>query len=134
MEKMKEQLVKTQIEAFNNSIKNTQDVFNKCFKAQKKQNVKYILKDSLNTYISMHNTEDEVFDKLHEFSKKFKSSFSTFGAAFDFDTGEARPTYEDNAVFDIPKEMQQEYGGEEYIKFYFFKFDLNENKVIELYK
>ena len=131
---MKEQLVKTQIEAFNNSIKNTQDVFNKCFKKQKTQNEKYILKDSLNTHISMHNTEDEVHEKLQEFSKKFKSSFSTFGAAFDFDTGEARPTYEDNAVFDIPKEMQQEYGGEEYIKFYFFKFDLNENKVIELYK
>jgi len=30
--------------------------------------------------------------------------------------------------------MQQEYGGEKYIKFYFFKFDLNENKAIELYK
>jgi len=134
MEKMKEELVKTQIEAFNNSIKNTQDVFNKCFKTQKTQNEKYILKDSLNTHISMHNTEDEVHEKLQEFSKKFKSSFSTFGAAFDFDTGEARPTYEDNAVFDIPKEMQQEYGGEKYIKFYFFKFDLNENKVIELYK
>ena len=137
MEKMKEELVKTQIEAFNNSIKNTQDVFNKCFKTQKTQkiqNEKYILKDSLNTHISMHNTEDEVHEKLQEFSKKFKSSFSTFGAAFDFDTGEARPTYEDNAVFDIPKEIQQEYGGEEYIKFYFFKFDLNENKLIELYK
>lgn len=134
MEKMKEELVKTQIEAFNNSIKNTQDVFNKCFKTQKTQNEKYILKDSLNTHISMHNTEDEVHEKLQEFSKKFKSSFSTFGAAFDFDTGEARPTYEDNAVFDIPKEMQQKYGGEKYIKFYFFKFDLNENKVIELYK
>ena len=133
MEKMKEELVKTQIEAFNNSIKNTQDVFNKCFKTQKTQNEKYILKDSLNTHISMHNTEDEVHEKLQEFSKKFKSSFSTFGAAFDFDTGEARPTYEDNAVFDIPKEMQQKYGGEKYIKFYFFKFDLNENKVIELY-
>lgn len=103
-------------------------------KTQKIQNEKYILKDSLNTHISMHNTEDEVHEKLQEFSKKFKSSFSTFGAAFDLDTGEVRPTYEDNAVFDIPKEMQQEYGEEKYIKFYFFKFDLNENKVIELYK
>ena len=135
-EKMKEELVKTQIEAFNNSIKNTEDVFNKCFKTQKTQktqNEKYILKDNLNTHISMYNTEDEVHEKLQEFSKKFKSSFSTFGAAFDFDTGEARPTYEDNAVFDIPKEMQQEYGGEKYIKFYFFKFYLKTNERIALY-
>ena len=116
------------------TLNSTEDVFNKCFKVPKKQNVKYILKDSLNTHISMHNTEDEVFDKLHEFSKKFKDSFSTFGASFDFDTGEAKPTYEDNAVFTIPEEMQQGYGGEKYIKFYFFKFDLNENKIISLYK
>ena len=111
MEKMKEELVKT----------------------QKKQNEKYILKDSLNTYISMHNTEGEVFDKLHEFSKKFKDSFSTFGAAFDFDTGGAKPTYEDSAVFTIPKELKKEYKNEEYITFYFFKFDLKTNTRISLY-
>ena len=129
MEKMKKELVKMQIEAFNNSLHSTEDVLNKCFKTQKKQNVKYILKDSLNTYISMHDTEDEVYEKLQEFSKTFKDTFSTFGERLD-----GSPTFEDNALFAIPKEMQQNYGGEQYIKFYFFKFDLNENKVIELYK
>ena len=114
-EKIKKELVKTQIEAFNNSIKNT-------------QNQKYILKDSLNTHISMYNTEDEVFDKLHEFSKKFKDGFSTFGAGFD-----DKPTYEDNAVFAIPEELKKQYKNQEYITFYFFKFDLKTNKRISLY-
>lgn len=123
-EKMKEELVKTQIEAFNNSIKNTQDVFNKCFKTQ---NEKYILKDSLNTHISMHNTEDEVFEKLQEFSKKFKDTFSTIGGHPN------RPSYEDNAVFGIPQELKERYNNKEYITFYFFKFDLKTNERIALY-
>ncbi len=93
---------------------------------------KYILKDDLNTYISMHNTEDEVFDKLHEFSKKFNDTFSTFGACFD-SFGEEKPTYEDNAVFAIPQELKKQYKNKEYIKFYFFKFDLKTNKRISLY-
>ena len=129
-EKMKEELVKTQIEAFNNSIKNTEDVFNKCFKTQKTQktqNEKYILKDSLNTYISMHNTEDEVYEKLQEFSKKFKDSFSIIGGH------PSRPSYEDNAVFEIPQELKKRYKNKEYITFYFFKFDLKTNERIALY-
>ena len=129
-EKMKEELVKTQIEAFNNSIKNTEDVFNKCFKTQKTQktqNEKYILKDSLNTHISMHNTEDEVHEKLHEFSKKFNDSFSTIGGH------PSRPSYEDNAVFEIPQELKKRYNNKEYITFYFFKFDLKTNERIALY-
>tara|TARA_B100001758_G_C18415922_1_gene619664 strand:- start:1265 stop:1687 length:423 start_codon:yes stop_codon:yes gene_type:complete len=130
-EKMKEELVKTQIEAFNNSIKNTEDVFNKCFKTQKTQktqNEKYILKDSLNTYISMHNTEDEVYEKLQEFSKKFKDSFSTFGGHID-----GRPMYEDSAVYTIPEELKRQYNNKEYITFYFFKFDLKTNERVALY-
>tara|TARA_R100001163_G_C5067712_1_gene207060 strand:+ start:3587 stop:4000 length:414 start_codon:yes stop_codon:yes gene_type:complete len=127
-EKMKQEFVKTQIEAYNNSIKNTQDVFNKCFKAEKKQNEKYILKDSLNTYISMHNTEDEVYEKLQEFSEKFKDSFSTFGGHID-----GKPMYEDSAVFTIPEELKKYYSNKEYITFYFFKFDLKTNKRIPLY-
>jgi len=93
---------------------------------------KYILKDNLNTYISMHNTEDEVYDKLQEFSEKFKDRFSTFGAALDF-LGSTKPTYEDNAVFTIPEELKKEYSNKEYITFYFFKFDLKTNKRISLY-
>jgi len=104
-EKMKEELVKKQIEEFNNYIKNTDDVFDKCFKTQKTQNEKYILKDSLNTHISMHNTEDEVHEKLQEFSKKFKSSFSIVGGHPD------KPSYEDNAVFEIPQELKRQYKG-----------------------
>ena len=127
-EKMKEELVKTQIESFNNSIKNTQDVFNKCFKTQKKQNEKYILKDSLNTYISMHDTEDEVYEKLQEFSKKFNDTFSTWGGHID-----GKPMYEDSAVFTIPEELKKRYKNKEYITFYFFKFDLKTNKRIALY-
>ena len=129
-EKMKEELVKTQIEAFNNSIKNTEDVFNKCFKTQKTQktqNEKYILKDSLNTHISMHDTEDEVHEKLHEFSKKFNDSFSIIGGH------PSRPSYEDNAVFEIPQELKKRYNNKEYITFYFFKFDLKTNERIALY-
>jgi len=129
-EKMKEELVKTQIEAFNNSIKNTEDVFNKCFKTQKTQktqNEKYILKDNLNTHISMHDTEDEVHEKLQEFSKKFKDSFSIIGGHPN------RPSYEDNAVFGIPQELKERYNNKEYITFYFFKFDLKTNERIALY-
>ena len=127
IEKMKEELVKTQIEEFNNYIKNTDDVFDKCFKTQKTQNEKYILKDSLNTHISMHNTEDEVHEKLQEFSKKFKSSFSIVGGHPD------KPSYEDNAVFEIPQELKRQYKGREYVTFYFFKFDLKTNERIALY-
>ena len=126
-EKMKEELVKKQIEEFNNYIKNTDDVFDKCFKTQKTQNEKYILKDSLNTHISMHNTEDEVHEKLQEFSKKFKSSFSIVGGHPD------KPSYEDNAVFEIPQELKRQYKGREYVTFYFFKFDLKTNERIALY-
>lgn len=57
MNNLKDDLVKLQIDAFNLSVKRTE---------------KYVLKDSLNTYISMHDTEDEVFDKLQEFSKNLK--------------------------------------------------------------
>lgn len=94
---------------------------------------KYILKDSLNTYISIHNTEEEVFDKLQAFSKKFNDTFSTFGANFDYDTGESIPSYEDSAVFTIPEELKKQYHNKEYITFYFFKFDLKTNKRISLY-
>ena len=94
---------------------------------------KYILKDSLNTYISIHDTENEVFDKLQEFSKKFKDTFSTFGANFDYDTGESIPSYEDSAVFTIPKELKKQYNNKEYITFYFFKFNLKTNKRISIY-
>jgi|TARA_R100000081_G_C4753161_1_gene135556 hypothetical protein len=98
-----------------------------------KTNFKYILKDSHNTYISIHNTEDEVFSKLHEFSKKFKDSFSTFGPRFDYRTGEDLPTFEDSALFTIPQEMRKEYNDDKYITFYFFKFDLDTNEIIDLY-
>ena len=118
MNNLKDDLVKLHIDAFNLSVKRTE---------------KYVLKDSLNTYISMHDTEDEVFDKLQEFSKKFKDTFSTFGAAFDYDTGKARPTYEDSAVFTIPEELKEQYNNQKYITFYFFKFDLKTNKRISLY-
>ncbi len=94
---------------------------------------KYILKDSLNTHISIHNKEDEVHEKLQEFSKKFKDTFSTFGANFDYDTGEIIPSYEDSTVFTIPEELKKQYYNKEYITFYFFKFDLKTNKRISLY-
>lgn len=93
---------------------------------------KYILKDNLNTYISIHNTEDEVFDKLQQFSKKFKDGFSTFGARLDA-FGDSQETLEDNAVFTIPRELKKQYNNQEYITFYFFKFDLKTNKRISLY-
>lgn len=91
-------------------------------------NFKYILKDSHNTCISMHNTEDEVYSKLHEFSKKFNDTFSTFGGSLD-----GSPMYEDSAVFTIPDEMKKHYNNNQYIKFYFFKFDLNNNEMVNLY-
>lgn len=91
-------------------------------------NFKYILKDSHNTYISIHNTEDEVYSKLHKFSKEFKDTFSTFGERLD-----GSPTYEDSAVFTIPEEMRKEYNNDKYITFYFFRFDLDTNERIDLY-
>tara|TARA_R110001606_G_scaffold202001_1_gene350016 strand:+ start:90 stop:377 length:288 start_codon:yes stop_codon:yes gene_type:complete len=94
----------------------------------KTENTKYILKDSFNTYISIHDTQNEVFDKLNEFSEKFKDSYSTFGSGFD-----DKPTLEDNAVFTIPEELKEQYKNEEYITFYFFKFDLKTNKRISIY-
>ena len=96
--------------------------------------IKYILKDNFNTYISMHDTEKEVFEKLQEFSEKFKDTFSTFGANYNYETGDIIPTYEDSAVFSIPEELKKEYNSQEYITFYFFKFDLQKNKLIDLYK
>jgi len=89
---------------------------------------KYILKDSLNTYISIHDTENEVFEKLQEFSKKFKDTFSTFGGSLD-----GSPMYEDSAVYTIPEELKRHYNNKEYITFYFFKFDLKTNKRISIY-
>tara|TARA_R110002096_G_scaffold279954_1_gene474190 strand:+ start:45 stop:332 length:288 start_codon:yes stop_codon:yes gene_type:complete len=89
--------------------------------------IKYILKDNFNTYISMHDTEKEVFEKLQEFSKKFKDTFSTFGAINE-------ENLEDSAVFTIPIELKNQYKNKDYITFYFFKFDLQENKLIDLYK
>ena len=99
----------------------------------KTENTKYILKDSFNTYISIHDTQNEVFDKLNEFSKKFKDTYSVFGAYYDYETGENKPTYEDNAVFTIPEELKREYKNQKYITFYFFKFDTKTNKRISIY-
>tara|TARA_R100001086_G_scaffold244681_2_gene174744 strand:- start:448 stop:729 length:282 start_codon:yes stop_codon:yes gene_type:complete len=92
------------------------------------KNLKYVLKDSLNTYISMHDTEEEVVERLQEFSKKFKDTFSIFGGSLD-----GRPVYEDSAVFTIPEELKKRYYNKQYITFYFFKFDLKTNKRISLY-
>jgi len=94
---------------------------------------KYILKDNLNTYISIHNTEDEVFDKLKQFSKKFKDGFSTYGDSFDYETGKSKPIYEDSAIFTIPEELKKQYNNKDYITYHFFKFDLKTNKIISLY-
>ena len=91
-------------------------------------NFKYILKDSHNTYISMYNTEDELYSKLHEFSKKFNENFSTFGGSLNIS-----PIYKDRAYFTIPDEMKKHYNNNQYIKFYFFKFDLNNNEMVNLY-
>tara|TARA_R110000744_G_scaffold126651_1_gene233062 strand:+ start:463 stop:765 length:303 start_codon:yes stop_codon:yes gene_type:complete len=99
----------------------------------KTENTKYILKDSFNTYISIHDTQNEIFDKLNEFSEKFKDSYSIYGANYNYETGERTPTYEDNAVFSIPKELKNQYNNEEYITFYFFKFDTKTNKRISIY-
>lgn len=96
----------------------------------KNKNIKYILKDSLNTHISMHDNYDQVIDTISKFSKIFKDdSWSIFGGRFD-----DLPCLEDNALFRIPKEMQENYFNNKFIKFYFFKFDLNTNKRIDLYK
>tara|TARA_R110001606_G_scaffold348491_1_gene498028 strand:- start:418 stop:720 length:303 start_codon:yes stop_codon:yes gene_type:complete len=99
----------------------------------KSENTKYILKDSFNTYISIHDTEKEIFDKLNEFSEKFKDTYSVFGGDYNYETGESKPIYEDNAVFKIPEELKREYRNEEYITFYFFKFDTKTNKRISIY-
>jgi len=52
---------------------------------------KYILKDNLNTYISMHNTEDEVYDKLQEYSNKEYITFYFF--KFDLKTNKRISLY-----------------------------------------
>ena len=97
----------------------------------KNKNIKYILKDSLNTYISMHDTHDEVMKTLTELNTKiFKNNtWSIFGGRFD-----DLPCLEDNAAFRIPKEIQKDYLNNKFINFYFFKFDLNTNERIDLYK
>ena len=129
--------MKTKIEEINNKMiyikdlieENQKDIYDLKSNIKKiKTNSKYILKDSHNTYISMHNTEDEVYSKLHEFSKKFNDSFSTFGGSLD-----GSPTFEDSAVYTIPEEMRRQYNDSKYITFYFFKFDLDTNKRIDLY-
>ena len=76
----------------------------------------------------MHNTQNEIFDKLNEFSEKFKDGYSTFGSGFD-----DKPTLEDSAVFSIPQELKEQYRNQEYITFYFFKFDTKTNKRISIY-
>ena len=129
--------MKTKIEEINNKMiylkdlieENQKDIYDLKSNVKKvKTNFKYILKDSHNTYISIHNTEDEVFSKLHKFSKKFSDTFSTFGGSLD-----GSPTYEDSAVFRIPEEMKKQYNDSNYITFYFFKFDLDTNERIDLY-
>ena len=91
-------------------------------------NFKYIIKDNLNTYIKMVDNLDEVHKVLNKLSYQFNDNYSTFGASLD-----GSPTYEDNAVFEIPADMRCVYKDEMYIKFYFFKFDINTNKLVELY-
>jgi hypothetical protein len=93
-----------------------------------KNNFKYIIKDNLNTYIKMVDSEKEVYQVLNKMSKQFKDTFSTFGGSLD-----GSPTYEDNAVFSIPYNMQPNYKNEKYIKFYFFKFDIETNQIVKLY-
>lgn len=91
--------------------------------------VKYIIKDSCNTYIKMVDSLDDVYKVLDKKKEFFKNNYySTFGSSLD-----GSKTYEDNAVFDIPEDMQMLYKNNKYIKFYFFKFDLLTNKMIELY-
>ena len=129
--------METKIEKINNKIiylkdlieENQKDIYDLKSNIKKiKTNFKYILKDSHNTYISIHNTEDEVYSKLHEFSKKFNDTFSTLGGSLD-----GSQTFEDSAVFTIPDEMKKHYNNNQYIKFYFFKFDLNNNEMVNLY-
>ena len=94
------------------------------------KNIKYILKDSLNTHISMHNNQDEVMKIISKYAKKFKNdTWSIFGGRLD-----DLPCLEDNALFRIPEELKQNYDNNDYIQFYFFKFDLSTNKRIDLYK
>lgn len=91
-------------------------------------NIRYIIKDSLNTYINMVNTLDEVHLILKSISKKLNDTYSVYGGSLD-----GNPVYEDNAVFRIPQDMKQFFKNKEYIHIYFFKFDINENKLVELY-
>ena len=65
----------------------------------------------------------------NKLSYQFNDNYSTFGASLD-----GSPTYEDNAVFEIPVDMRNIYRDIRYIKFYFFKFDINANKLVDLYK
>tara|TARA_Y100001973_G_C4957730_1_gene213424 strand:- start:44 stop:334 length:291 start_codon:yes stop_codon:yes gene_type:complete len=95
------------------------------------KNIKYILKDSLNTHISMHDNHDEVMKILTELNTKvFKNrTWSIFGGRLD-----DKPCLEDNALFEIPEELRKNYDDNRYINFYFFKFDLSKNERIDLYK
>ena len=77
---------------------------------------KYIIKDNLNNDIKMVDNLDEVHQELGKLSYQFNDKYSTFGASLD-----GSPTYEDNAVFEIPADMRCIYRDIRYIKFYFFK-------------
>jgi hypothetical protein len=90
---------------------------------------RYILKDSLNTYIAMFNSLDEIYTELDEIKLKFQNEYySTFGARLD-----GSPTYEDSALFNIPENLRHYYSENKYITFYFFCFDIETNKVTPLY-
>ena len=89
---------------------------------------KYIIKDSLNTFIKMVDTLEEVYKILNEFSDIFKDNYSILGGSLD-----GSEIYEDNAVFTIPKDMQAMYCGNKYITIYFFKFNTTTNELIKLY-
>jgi hypothetical protein len=93
-----------------------------------KNNFKYIIKDNLNTYIKMVDSEKEVYEVLNKMSKQFKDTFSTFGGSLD-----GSPIYEDSAVYRIPYDMKPNYNNENHIKFYFFKFDIGTNQIVKLY-
>lgn len=93
-----------------------------------KNNFKYIIKDNLNTYIKMVDSEKEVYQVLNKMSEQFKDTFSTFGGSLD-----GSITYEDSAVYSIPYDMKPNYNNEKYIKFYFFKFDIETNQIVKLY-
>jgi hypothetical protein len=92
-------------------------------------NFKYIIKDNLNTYIKMVDNLNDVYDELEKLSYKFKDTYSTFGSSLD-----GSPTYEDSAVFEIPADMRCIYRDIRYIKFYFFKFNTETNKLVDLYE